>query len=99
VVRWTRRAHTDLKALHDHIAKDSRQNAKTVVREILRRADEIEATPFLGRKVPELEDEHVREIPVYSWRILYHLRASEVFIVTLVHKRRHVQPEQMRPER
>jgi hypothetical protein len=41
----------------------------------------------------------VREIPVYSWRILYHLRAGEVFIVTLVHKRRHVQPEQIRPER
>lgn len=72
---------------------------KPLVREILRRAEEIEATPFLGRKVPEHEDEHVREIPVYSWRTLYHLRAGEVFIVTLVHKRPHVEPEQIRPER
>jgi hypothetical protein len=36
-----------------------------VALEILRRADEIEATPFVGRKVPELDDERVREIPAY----------------------------------
>jgi hypothetical protein len=38
------------------------------------RADGIKAAPLGGRKVPELNDEQVREIPAYSWRILYHLR-------------------------
>jgi toxin ParE1/3/4 len=98
VVSWSQRARADLKALHDHIAKESPQNAKTVAREMLRRADAIEATPFAGRKVPELDDESVREIPAYSWRIVYHVRDGNVYIVTLVHKRRHVVPEQAKPE-
>ncbi|MGC2460440.1 MAG: hypothetical protein WA446_05590 [Steroidobacteraceae bacterium] len=40
----------------------------------------------------------MREIPAYSWRIVYHVRDGKVFIVTLVHKRRHVEPEQLKPE-
>jgi toxin ParE1/3/4 len=74
VVNWSQRARADLKAVHDYIAKDSPQNAKAVAREIRGRADGIEAAPLGGRKVPELNDEQVREIPAYSWRILYHLR-------------------------
>ncbi|HEX3912075.1 MAG TPA: type II toxin-antitoxin system RelE/ParE family toxin [Steroidobacteraceae bacterium] len=70
MVNWSQRARADLKAAHDYIAKDSPQNAKVVAREIRRRADGIEAAPLGGRKVPELNDEQVREIPAYSWRIL-----------------------------
>jgi toxin ParE1/3/4 len=98
VVSWSQRARADLKALHDHIAKESPQNAKTVAREILRRADAIEATPFVGRKVSELDDDSVREIPAYSWRIIYQVRDGTIFIVTLIHKRRHVEPEQVTPQ-
>jgi toxin ParE1/3/4 len=98
VVSWSQRARADLKALHDHIAKESPQNAKTVAREILRRADEIDITPFVGRKVPEIDDDSVREIPAYSWRIIYQLRDRNIFIITLIHKRRHVEPEQITPQ-
>jgi toxin ParE1/3/4 len=70
VVNWSQRARADLKAVHDYIAKESPQNAKAAAREIRRRADGIEAAPLGGRKVPELNDEQVREIPAYSWRIL-----------------------------
>jgi plasmid stabilization system protein ParE len=97
VVRWTARARADLKALHDFVAQRSRENAKTVVREILRRADSLPQTPYVGRKVPELDDEHLREIPAYSWRILYQVEGAEIFVVTLVHKRRNLVPEEVRP--
>jgi len=36
MVIWTLRARADLKAIHDYIAKDSRQNAKRVAHEIRR---------------------------------------------------------------
>jgi plasmid stabilization system protein ParE len=45
VVSWSLRARTDLKAIHDHISKDSPINAKTVVREIVGRANLIDQTP------------------------------------------------------
>jgi toxin ParE1/3/4 len=88
MVRWSRRARADLKAIHDRIAKEAPLNAKGVVREILRKADALAELPYRGRKVPELNDEQLREIPVSAWRMLYHVRQDNVFIVTLIHKRR-----------
>ena len=88
MVTWTARARADLKALHDHIAKDSPQNAKRVVREMQRRTNAVEQTPHVGRVVPEIDDPEVREIPAYSWRILYQVRERSVFVLAVVHKRR-----------
>jgi toxin ParE1/3/4 len=95
VLRWSARARADLKAIHDHITKDSPRNAKAVVRDILERAEEIPATPRAGRVVPELTDPTIREIPVHAWRVIYQLREQQVFILTLVHKRRVPTPEQL----
>ena len=81
-------ALTSLKAIHDYIAKDSRQNAQKVAREILSKADVLAEPPRPGRTVPEINDPELREISAYSWRIIYHLRNDRVFIVTLIHKRR-----------
>jgi toxin ParE1/3/4 len=88
MVIWTPRARADLKAIHDYIAKDSRQNAQKVAREILHKADALAEPPRPGRTVPEINDPDLREISAYSWRIIYHLRNERVFIVTLIHKRR-----------
>lgn len=88
MVIWTARARADLKAIHDYIAKDSPENAKRVVREMRHKADTLEETPLIGRVVPELDDPDIREIPAYSWRILYQLRERRVFVLTVIHKRR-----------
>ncbi len=94
--RWSQRARADLKAIHDYIAKDSPLNAKTVVRDILARAATLPDTPHIGRRVPELDDPEIREVPAHSWRVIYQVRGSDVFIVTLVHRRRAPAPEQLR---
>jgi len=98
MVIWTLRARADLKAIHDYIAKDSRQNAKRVAHEIRRKADALAEPPRVGRKVPELNDPQLREISAYSWRIIYHLRKDNVFIVTVIHKRRHPGAADLAPE-
>ncbi len=94
--RWSQRARADLKAIHDYIAKDSPLNAKIVVRDILSRAATLSDTPRVGRRVPELDDADIREVPAHSWRVIYQLRGEEVFIVTLVHRRRAPALEQLR---
>ncbi|HJR71633.1 MAG TPA: type II toxin-antitoxin system RelE/ParE family toxin [Gammaproteobacteria bacterium] len=88
MVIWTARARADLKANHDYIAKDSLINAKRVVREMHRKAAGLAETPHLGRVVSELEDPDIREIPAYSWRLIYQLRDARVFVLTVIHKRR-----------
>ena len=95
---WTPRARADLKVIHDYIAKDSRENAKRVSREILRKADALAEPPRPGRKVPEVNDPNLREISAYSWRIIYHLRNDSVFIVTLIHKRRQPGTQELLPD-
>ncbi len=98
MVIWTPRARADLKAIHDYIAKDSRANAQRVAHEILRKADTLTEPPHPGRRVPELNDPALREIPAYSWRIVYHLRNGTVFIVTLIHKRRQPGAKDLLPD-
>lgn len=96
--RWSARAWTDLKAIHDHIARDSPLNAKAVVREIVNRAAALSDTPFVGRTVPELNDPDIREVSVHSWRIIYQLRGNDLYIVTLIHRRRAPAPEDLQSE-
>jgi toxin ParE1/3/4 len=98
MVIWTPRARADLKAIHDYIAKDSRQNAQKVAREILRKGDTLAEPPRPGRKVPEFDDPNLCEISAYSWRIIYHLRNDRVFIVTLIHKRRQPGTQDLLPD-
>lgn len=98
MVIWTPRARADLKAIHDYIAKDSRQNAQRVAREILQKADALAEPPRPGRKVPEINDPDLREISAYSWRVIYHLRNNSVFIVTLIHKRRQPGEQDLLPD-
>lgn len=88
MVTWTARARADLKAIHDYIAKDSPINAKRVVREMHRKAATLTETPLVGRVVHELDDPDIREIPAYSWRLIYQLREQRVFVLTVIHKRR-----------
>ena len=94
--RWSQRARADLKAIHDYIAKDSPANAKAVVRDILTRAAALPETPRIGRRVPELDDPDIREVPAHAWRVIYQLRGETVFIVTLVHRRRAPAAEDLR---
>ncbi|HMV71262.1 MAG TPA: type II toxin-antitoxin system RelE/ParE family toxin, partial [Pseudomonadales bacterium] len=63
---------------------------------ILARAAALPDTPRIGRRVPELDDPDIREVPAHSWRVIYQLRGNTVFIVTLVHRRRAPVPEDLR---
>ena len=96
MLRWSTRARADLRAIHDYIAKDSPHNAKAVAREILARAATLPETPRVGRIVSELNDANIREIPVHAWRIIYQLRGADLYVVTLVHKRRAPSSEDLR---
>jgi plasmid stabilization system protein ParE len=88
MVVWAGPAKSDLRAIHDFIAADSRYYAKKVVQDILDRANILEAYPVIGRKVPEIDDESIREIFIYSYRILYEIKSDQVYIIGIIHGRR-----------
>ncbi|MDI9570107.1 MAG: type II toxin-antitoxin system RelE/ParE family toxin [Pseudomonadota bacterium] len=88
VVSWTGPAKSDLRAIHDFIAADSKYYAKKVVRDIIAKTSILEAYPLIGRKTPEIDDEKIREIFVYSYRILYEIQSDQVFVIGVIHGRR-----------
>jgi toxin ParE1/3/4 len=89
VVRWSAPAKADLQAIHDTIARDSTHYAKKVTQVIVEKTSVLAELPRLGRVVRELGDANVREIPVYSYRILYEIKSSDdIDILAVIHKRR-----------
>jgi toxin ParE1/3/4 len=40
--------------------------------------------PRAGRKVPEFDDENVREVIVYSYRIVYRLHQDDEIVIAAV---------------
>lgn len=88
MVIWAAPAKTDLKAIHDFIASDSKYYAKKVIQDIIDRTNIIETYPMIGRKVPEIDDENIREIFAYSYRILYEIKTEKIYIIGIIHGRR-----------
>ncbi len=52
--------------------------------------------PRIGRVVPELGNEDIRELSLYSYRILYEIKNQDVFVLAVIHKRRDLQPEMIK---
>jgi len=68
---WSRRAAQDLDSITDYIAADSPAYAGIVLKNIVNQARILARFPQAGRKVPEFDDENIRELIVYSYRIIY----------------------------
>jgi plasmid stabilization system protein ParE len=87
-VVWSRRASEDLAAIADYIAADSPTYAGIVVKKVVYQTRALSRFPRSGRKVPEFDDENIRELLVYSYRIIYRLEEREAVIAAVIHGKR-----------
>lgn len=87
-LNWSPEAIEDLHAITDYISRDSNYYASSVVSKILSTAKKIAAHPQIGRMVPELADEEIRERFVYSYRVVYKVQISTVTILAIIHGKR-----------
>jgi addiction module RelE/StbE family toxin len=90
-VGWSRRALNDLEDIAEYIAADSPTYARNVIKKIVSQTRMLAQFPRSGRMVPEYDDENVRELIVYSYRIIYRLQENEVVIAAVVHGGRNLQ--------
>lgn len=93
MVIWSQQAVADLRSIHDFITRDSRYYAKKVVHDIREKIEELNDLPKLGRIVPELNEEDVRELFLYSYRIIYEIKDEVIFVLAVVHQRRNLKDE------
>jgi toxin ParE1/3/4 len=93
-VRFTIAAQEDLRDLHAYISvQDSLENADYVTREIVRAALMLRDFPNRGAHPPELlqmGNRSYRQIFFKPYRILYRIRANNVFIAVIADGRRNM---------
>ncbi len=88
MVIWSEPAKADLRSIHDFIAHDSTYYAKKVAHDIVARTVPLDEMPHIGRAVPELDNPNIRELLLYSYRILYEINGDDVYVLAVIHQRR-----------
>ena len=88
MVRWSAPARRDLREIYRYIALDSKFYARKVVETIVDKADLLSHSPLIGRVVPEIEDQSIREIFAYSYRLIYEIGSEGIEILAVIHGRR-----------
>jgi plasmid stabilization system protein ParE len=88
-VVWSPEAAEDLESVSEYIARDSLSYASAVTTDILAKCRHLQEFPRIGRVVPELNDENIRECMAYSYRIVYRLEEGCITIAAIIHGKQH----------
>lgn len=87
-VKWSPEAIEDLESIAEFIARDSEYYARAVVTEILSVSNNVREFPLIGRVVPEVGNEHIRERFIYSYRLVCRVEPEQILIVAVIHGKR-----------
>jgi len=86
-VVWTEQALEDLDAICRFIARDALSAAKLFAFKTFEASDALAEFPQMGRMVPELKDQSLRELILGQYRLIYRHDPTlhRVAILTLLH--------------
>ncbi|HEY2170940.1 MAG TPA: type II toxin-antitoxin system RelE/ParE family toxin [Candidatus Angelobacter sp.] len=87
---WSARALADVESIAAYISSDSPAYAKVVVKKIVKLTRQLARFPQSGREVPEFQDQSLRELLAYSYRIIYKVETEEVVIASVIHGKRNL---------
>jgi plasmid stabilization system protein ParE len=94
-VGWSERARDDLRTIFAHIAADNRTAAEHWISRIVERAELTSEAPLLGRLVPEIARDDVRETYLRSYRIVYRTDGRDRWVLTVFEGSRLLRPDQI----
>jgi plasmid stabilization system protein ParE len=89
-VVWTSTAQDHLDSIYAYIAHDSPIYALRMVDRITRRSQQIADAPLSGRRVPEYQQDQIREMIEGSYRIIYLIRPEQIEILAVLHAARNI---------
>ena len=94
MVKWTAHAKSQVRHIHDYIAQDSPLYARRVSEELVQTTVALDELPRKGHKVAELNEDAVRELSLFSYRILYQITSDHLIeVLAVIHKRQHLEPD------
>jgi addiction module RelE/StbE family toxin len=80
---WTREALNKLMEIENFIAQDSPQRAEEFVDYLIERSEILNTNEKIGRIVPELSSDSIRELLIKNYRLVYRIEKSEIIILTV----------------
>jgi len=84
----TKQAKEDLKNIKSFIQKDSYQNSIKVVHTIIDKIKILEKYPEAGKIIADASAGKLRQIIVYSYRIIYRIEKNQLQVLTVHHSSR-----------
>lgn len=86
---WTKRAEKDLYLSIGHIAKESPQNASKVLKKIIALSETLSDFPLKYPKEPTYDQEKIRFVSVYNFKLIYIIEPKQIRILRLFHTKQH----------
>jgi toxin ParE1/3/4 len=80
---WTREALERLTEIEEYISKDSLTRAVKFIDYLIDRGESLGDHPQMGRIVPEIGNENIREIIAKKYRIIYRISNERIEILTV----------------
>jgi plasmid stabilization system protein ParE len=94
---WTKSAVLNLESIKNYIAQDSQYYAVEMTEKIFGAVEKLCTFPRLGREVPEIKKENIREIIYGNYRILYRIDTEVLYIIAIIHAARDFNKTKLNP--
>jgi plasmid stabilization system protein ParE len=83
MIVWESRAEQELQDIYDYIFLDSPQNAENVINELVSIAESVSNMPYKYPKEPYFNDENIRFVPKWSYKIIYLIGDIDITILSI----------------
>ena len=87
-LEWQEIASDDLIQIYNYIYRNSIYYALKTINGITDLAAHLETLPYMGRKIPEYNQEDKRELIYKSYTIMYQIEYDKIFICRIWHSAR-----------
>lgn len=91
-VIWSPSALDDIDAIAEYISRDSVFHASLFIDRLFEATDRLQKLPASGRVIPEIGNQSCREIIYGSYRIMYRIEKSNIWITGVIHGARNWKP-------
>ncbi len=92
---WSPVAIERVTEIAEYIAFDNPTAAQKWVEQVFTKVGLLQSSPQMGRIVPEIEREEIREIVYGNYRIVYHLSVRKISILTVRHGKQILPEEEL----
>lgn len=84
-ISWTKQAIEDIHVIREYYLNRSEKFTEELTDHFFNKAASLEKYPYLGRMVPEVENEFIRELIYRNYRIINHILSNSQIDNIAVH--------------